>query len=193
MLKRAEDYILPSGKHEAGVLCKCDCGNVKRLRASVLKCGNTRSCGCLRSEASRNRLRIHGDTESSLHKKWRSMLRRCHDKTDKNYGAKGICVCDEWLDYRNFKEWAENSGYIDGLTIDRVDNNKGYCPENCRWADRKTQNNNTSRNHMITFNGETKTMAQWAETTGISYDAIKSRLNKHGWSVDRALTTPVAN
>ena len=140
-----------------------------------------------------SRLRVHGDTQSCLHKKWASMLNRCRNKREKNYGAKGICVCEEWLDYTNFKKWAEDSGYRDGLTIDRIDNSKGYFPDNCRWADRKAQNNNTSRNHWITFNGETKTMAQWSEVTGISYHAIKSRLNKHGWSVARALTTPAAH
>lgn len=193
VLERADDYITPSGKHETGVWCRCDCGNIKRVRSAVLRSGNTRSCGCLRNEMSGSRLRVHGDTQSCLHKKWASMLNRCRNKREKNYGAKGICVCEEWLDYTNFKKWAEDSGYRDGLTIDRIDNSKGYFPDNCRWADRKAQNNNTSRNHWITFNGETKTMAQWSEVTGISYHAIKSRLNKHGWSVERALTTPAAH
>lgn len=188
----AEDFVSPCGRRTAGVLCQCDCGNTKRVRAKVLQSGNTKSCGCYRSEASSSRLRTHGQTNSSLHKKWRSMLSRCRDSKDKNYGAKGIRVCDDWLDFENFRKWAEENGYEEGLTIDRVDNSKGYCPENCRWADRKTQNNNTSRNHLITFNGETKTMAQWSEITGISYHAIKSRLNKHGWSVERALTTPAS-
>ena len=119
------------------------------------------------------------------------MLYRCGNKRDSNYGGKGIAVCEEWKDFTTFKGWALSHGYDKGLTIDRIKNSEGYSPENCRWADRKTQNNNTSRNRLITFNGETKTMSQWAESVGITYDALKSRLNKHGWSVERALTTPM--
>lgn len=124
------------------------------------------------------------------------MISRCEDPKNKsyyNYGVKGISVCEEWHSVSVFAEWAYNNGYKEneGLSIERLDSSKGYCPENCVWADRKTQNNHTSRNHMITFNGETKTMAQWSEDTGISYAALKTRLNRRGWSVERALTTPV--
>lgn len=122
------------------------------------------------------------------------MLERCENKNNRSYylyGGKGIDVCEEWHDFMLFYEWAMNNGYDDSLTIDRIDNSKDYCPGNCRWTDRKAQNNNTSRNHLMTLNGETKTMAQWAEETGISYTAIKSRVNKHGWSDEKALTTPV--
>lgn len=194
VLERADDYMAKSGKREAAVLCKCDCGNTKRLRASVLKNGNTRSCGCYRREASSMRNSTHGLSHSRIWNTWCLMIERCereNNKSYKNYGAKGIRVCDEWHKFENFVAWAMTNGYDETLTIDRVDSSKDYCPENCRWADRKTQNNNTSRNHWITFDGQTKTMAQWSEITGISYAAIKSRLNKHGWSVERALTTPV--
>lgn len=196
VLERAEDFVAPSGRRETGVLCRCDCGNIKRLRSAVLKTGNTKSCGCLRKEVSSVKNKTHGLSHSRLWNIWCLMIERCEresNKSYKNYGAKGIRVCDEWHDLGVFAAWAMANGYDDTLTIDRIDSSKNYCPENCRWADRKTQNNNTSRNHRITFNDETKTMAQWSEDTGISYAALKTRLNKHGWSVERALTTPVAH
>lgn len=194
VLERADDYVAKSGKRDAAVLCRCDCGNVKRLRSSVLKNGNTRSCGCYRREASSARNSTHGLSHSRIWNTWNGMIERCEQKNNKsykNYGAKGIRVCDEWHNLENFVTWAMANGYDDTLTIDRIDSTKDYCPENCRWADRKTQNNNTSRNHLITFNGETKTMAQWSEETGISYAALKCRINRRGWSIERALTTPV--
>ena len=196
VLDRADDYIAKSGWRERAVLCQCDCGTVKRLRASVVSSGNTKSCGCYRKEVSSAKAKTHGLSNSRIHRTWSLMKDRCErvgSKSYKNYGAKGIKVCDEWHDFAVFADWAFENGYDDTLTIDRIDSSKNYCPSNCRWVDRKVQNNNTSRNHRITYNGETKTMAQWSEITGISYAAIKSRLNKHGWSVERALTTPVAH
>lgn len=194
VLERVDDYVAESGRRDAAVLCRCDCGNVKRLRASVLKNGNTRSCGCYRKEVSSVRNSTHGLSHSRIWNIWNCMIERCEQKKNKsykNYGAKGICVCDEWHKFENFVAWAMTNGYDENLTIDRIDSTKNYCPENCRWADRKTQNNNTSRNHLITFNGETKTMAQWSEETGISYAALKCRINRRGWSIERALTTSV--
>lgn len=193
VIEQSEDRILPSGKKEAMFKCRCDCGNEKNIRSTSLKNGNTISCGCYRSECSRSRVAIHGMSNTRLHNTWKSMLERCYNKNNKsyrNYGAKGIVVCDEWKEFKPFADWALKNGYDDTLTIDRIDSKKNYCPENCRWCDRKTQNNNTSRNHYITYKGKTQTMAQWAEETGISYNAIKSRLNKHHWSVERALETP---
>lgn len=196
VLERAEDYVASSGRHEVAVLCQCDCGNIKRIRASVLKNGSTKSCGCYKREVTVARTRTHGLTRSRIRKTWCSMIRRCENSTDKsyrNYGGRGIRVCDEWHDLETFVAWAYENGYSDDLTIDRIDSSGDYCPENCRWVDRKTQNNNTRRNHLITFNGETKTMAQWSESTGISYAAIKTRINRCGWTPERALTTPVSH
>lgn len=173
--------------------CKCSCGNIKSVRRACLLRGITASCGCLRAEKSSERRKTHGLSQCSLYRVWRSMKNRCYMESNKSYylyGGKGIKVCDEWKDFINFYNWSVGNGYEKGKSIDRIDSNKDYCPENCRWVDSKTQNNNTSRNHLITYNGETKTMAQWCEMLNMSYDKVKSRLNKYGWSVEKTFTTP---
>lgn len=122
------------------------------------------------------------------------MKTRCFNPNDKDYkyyGGKGITVCREWLnDFQSFYEWAMSNGYRDGLSIDRQDANSDYCPSNCRWSTVKEQNNNTSRNRLITYNGDTKTLKQWEEKTGISRYTISSRLDS-GWSIEDALSIPV--
>ena len=123
------------------------------------------------------------------------MKRRCNDETNSHYhiyGGKGIKVCEEWEEnFEAFYNWAMSNGYVKGLTIDRIDNDKNYCPENCRWATYLEQGNNTSRNHRLTFNNETHTMAEWARIIGINYSVLRSRINDSGWSVEKALTTPL--
>lgn len=122
---------------------------------------------------------------------WKGIKVRTHNTHHKDYkycGAKGITICDEWdKSYEAFKEWALNNGYRDDLTIDRIDNSGNYCPENCRWADLYTQANNKSDNHLITYNGKTQNMTQWAREIGVRRELIKDRL-KSGWSVEDALT-----
>lgn len=122
---------------------------------------------------------------------WKGIKVRTHNTHHKDYkycGAKGITICDEWdKSYEAFKEWALNNGYRDDLTIDRIDNSSNYCPENCRWADLYTQANNKSNNHLITYNGKTQNMTQWAREIGVRRELIKDRL-KSGWSVEDALT-----
>lgn len=172
--------------------CVCDCGQSKDVPESYLIKGITRSCGCLRSEKSYERRIKHGGSHHKLYRVWQGMKRRCYRKSTPEYrlyGGKGVYVCDEWHDFGEFMRWSLENGYQDGLSIDRIDSNGPYSPGNCRWTDSITQNNHTSRNHMLTFNGKTMSMADWARETGISYNAIKSRINKHGWSVERALTT----
>ena len=123
---------------------------------------------------------------------WRSMITRCKNPNAKNYkyyGDAGIAVCEEWLDAEAFGKWASNSGWFKGATLDRIDNSKGYCPENCRWATQKEQQNNRRNNHLLTYNGVTRTLKQWEEICGIDYSLIKYRL-KHGYSVYDALFTP---
>lgn len=119
------------------------------------------------------------------------MKQRCYDRNVreyKHYGGRGIKVCDEWLsDFMAFYEWAMANGYAEGLTIERKDTNGNYEPSNCVWADRKTQNNNTRANHYITYNGETHTMAQWAEIKGIKLQTLAARINIYGWTIERAL------
>lgn len=121
------------------------------------------------------------------------MKNRCEKpqcQSFKHYGAKGISVCDEWQDFKEFLRWSLDNGYQDGLTIDRIDSSKNYCPENCRWADRKVQNNNTSRNHLLTYNGRTQSIALWADEMNLPYSTLKTRIDKYGWDIERALLTP---
>lgn len=122
---------------------------------------------------------------------WKGIKVRTHNPHHKDYkycGAKGITICDEWdKSYEAFKTWAFANGYRDDLTIDRIDNSGDYCPENCRWADLYTQANNKSNNHLITYNGKTQNMTQWAREIGVRRELIKDRL-KSGWSVEDALT-----
>lgn len=123
------------------------------------------------------------------------MKARCYNSNGWNYqyyGARGIKVCDEWKNnYQKFKEWAINNGYSNNLTIDRIDVNGDYCPENCRWVTDKEQKNNTRRNHYITYNGKTQSMKQWAEELNISYYVLRSRINRSKWSIEKAFNTPV--
>lgn len=100
-------------------------------------------------------------------------------------------MCKEWDDYEKFKLWALSHGYSDNLTLDRIDNNGNYCPENCRWVTHREQMRNTRNNHLLTYNGQTKTMAEWAECMGIKYHTLKRRINAYGWSTESALTTQI--
>ena len=124
----------------------------------------------------------------SIHNIWYGMIRRCYDTKCRNYnryGGRGITVCEEWKNsFKAFLNWAVLNGYRKGLTIDRIDNNLGYSPENCRWATHKEQNRNYSRNHIITVNGESMCIADWADKTGIKPATILARI-KRGWSVDK--------
>ena len=135
----------------------------------------------------------HGLSNTRLHKIWHSMYCRCYYKSTnqyKNYGGRGIKVCEEWKHIQgfiNFYNWAINNGYKETLTLDRIDNNKGYCPSNCRWITPKEQSNNRRNNVYYTFNGETKTSKQWCELYNISQTTLSDRL-KRGWTLQQALT-----
>ena len=126
---------------------------------------------------------------------WSGMKDRCLNKNNKrysSYGGRGIEVCKEWQQsFRAFLRWAMANGYEEGLSIDRIDNDGNYCPENCRWATAKEQANNKRWNHLITYNGKTQTMKEWAEELGIKLSTLSQRINSYRWSDEKALTTPV--
>ena len=127
-----------------------------------------------------------------LYKIWDNMLQRCNNPNNTHYsfyGGKGITVCECWKDFLQFKEWAERSGYADNLTIDRIDGNKGYSPDNCRWVTRKEQSNNIKTNRRFEARGEIHTVREWAEITGINPNTITKRLNL-GWIGDKVLDPP---
>lgn len=124
---------------------------------------------------------------------WFNMHDRCENVKNRKYriyGAEGKAVCQEWSEYEAFEKWALSGGYKSDLTLERIDGTKGYSPDNCRWATPKEQANNTRRNHLITYNGETHTMAEWAEITRIPYQTLAKRINVHKWDIESALTTP---
>lgn len=157
--------------------CLCDCGNEVIVRLNHLTSGITNSCGCYKREISTT----HGMTNSSLYNRWCKMRDRCNNpniKEYENYGARGIFVCDEWNSFENFRDWALDNGYEDSLTIDRINNDDGYYPENCRWADKITQCNNRRSNHNITWGGETHTLKQWARLFGIKYATLWARVQR---------------
>ena len=119
------------------------------------------------------------------------MKQRCQNpkRPDyKNYGGKGVSVCEEWQEFDSFYLWAINNGYADTLTIDRVDPDGNYSPKNCRWTPQKEQENNRTNNVLICFNGETHTRQEWSEITGIKYTTIRNRIDNLGWPIERALT-----
>jgi hypothetical protein len=122
----------------------------------------------------------HGKSNTRIYKIWKGIWKRCKDKDNKNYGKKGITVCEEWKDFENFDKWSTENGYEDSLSIDRIDSNGNYCPENCRWADRKTQNRNTSQNKpfkAISPTGEVyyhNVKTEFAEIHGLNVDYIYS-------------------
>ena len=178
-------------------VCKCDCGNTSVVFASALKNGNTKSCGCLHREIFSKLGETHGLSNTRLYEIYHGMKKRCYKKespTFKNYGGRGIEICEECLGehgFENFYNWAMSNGYDNKLSIDRSDNNGNYCPENCRWSTKGEQANNRRTNHMIEFNRESHNAKEWSKIVGIPYQAILARLNKCEWSIEKTLTTPL--
>lgn len=172
-------------------LCRCDCGNEKWICAQNLLVA--KSCGC-NNKTSHT---IHGMTGTRIHDTWSHMIQRCRNENHKfykDYGGRGIAVCDEWIGtegFIRFNEWAMANGYQENLTIDRIDNDKGYSPDNCRWVDQLTQSNNKRSNKHYTYNGETHTIAEWARLYGIKDTTLRMRLSKRGWDIEKALTREV--
>lgn len=185
-------------KTNAGIrhyLCLCDCGNKKEVAISHLRDGHTRSCGCMQQE---NRIQSrlkHGHngrgTRTRLYRIWGNMNSRCNDKENELYGGRGVTVCDEWAqDFSAFKAWAMANGYSDELSIDRIDVNGNYEPSNCRWATVKEQSRNKRNSRMLTYNGKTQTVADWADETSLTAHQIENRLLR-GWKTEDIFERPI--
>ena len=177
--------------------CLCDCGKEVYVTGKLLRRSDgTKSCGCLKRDVSTQtgkRNLKHGQSNSKLYNVWSSMKKRCNEKNHKSYyryGGRGITYCSEWEDFNNFMGWALKNGYKENLTLDRIDNDKGYYPENCRWATPKEQSRNRHTNKFLTYKGNTKTIAEWEEILGTKKGTIASRI-RHGWSIEKAIETPV--
>jgi hypothetical protein len=164
----------------------CDCGNEKTLRGGSFKFGAAKSCGCLLKEI----VTKHGMKGTPTYHTWIGMIKRCKNPNShgyKNYGSRGISVCDKWL---NFEGFYEDMGIRpEGTTLDRIDNDGNYNKENCKWSTKKEQDNNTRVNHFITYKGKTQTITQWSEEIGINISTLKSRICQHNWSIEKAFTT----
>ena len=165
-------------------LFRCECGNEKIIRVSSVRNKSVKSCGCLIKNCGVR----HGMYKTKTYSSWANMKSRCFGKNNqryKNYGERGIKVCEEWLVFENFlNDMGERPK---GKSIDRIDNNRNYCKENCCWSDIFTQMNNTSRNHFITYKNKTQTIAQWARELNINYYKLLHRVHS-GWNIERALT-----
>ena len=176
--------------------CQCDCGNEVVVLGTNLRKGNTKSCGCTRKEnlkkANIKRTK-HGMFGTPLYCAWNNMKQRCFNTNSvlyKNYGGRGITVCEAWRDFVAFRDWALSSGYEEGLTIDRIDNNGDYTPENCRWTTYKEQLNNTRRTSMVKFEGKMCRVLDLAEEYNIPREILRDRLNKSNWSIEKSLAVP---
>lgn len=171
---------------------RCHCGKEGKFRRHAF--GSQESCGCRKIEillANPNK-KTHGKSDSSIYKRWRSMLARCYSVTNSRYecyGGRGIKVCASWHKFGNFYKDMGDPPF-QGASIDRVDTNGDYTKSNCRWVDQKTQQNNRRNNRRLVYNGVTKTLAEWADEMGISPLILRQRLERDQWSLERALTTP---
>lgn len=196
VLGRAPDRGEPSSNRKYKMWrCRCSCEShtIKDVYECHLLRGNSKSCGCLAAEKCGDNFRTHGKSDTRLFGIWTNMRKRCNNPTDpayKNYGGRGIGICSEWDDYVNFDEWARTHGYKDNLTIDRIDNDKGYSPNNCRWVDYLTQANNTRNNVYISAVGKTQNISAWARELNIPEYLIVYR-RSHGWTDEQALFTPI--
>lgn len=171
-------YIGKNNHGDSQWLCQCECGKQSIVATYRLRNGHTRSFGCLNKEITLEKSTTHGLSHTKLYSVWKAMLSRCNNpknKAYKHYGLRGIKVCKEWMDLQRFYDWAMNSGFKKGLELERIDNDGDYEPNNCKWATRQEQVNNTRRNIKIEINGITKTLKQWADNYGLKTNTVQYR------------------
>jgi hypothetical protein len=187
-----------STRHGVRWRCLCNhCGLETVVYANALTSGRQVSCGCVGHKNRLKKTTKHGHNTRSVRRSeysiWSSMKDRCTNKNNpqyKDYGGRGIYVCPEWLD--SYETFFEDMGpRPKDLTIERIDNDGPYAPWNCRWATHKEQQNNMRTNHNLTFNGKTLSIAEWAREIGVSSNTLYTRILTKGWSIEKALTTPL--
>ena len=168
--------------------CKCDCGNITTATTYGLTHGAKKSCGCYHIEKSRENFKdnaTHGLSKTQLYTTWKNMRQRCnnpHNKRYSSYGGRGIGICDEWNDYQVFHDWMMEHGWEPGLTLERIDNDKGYSPDNCRIATWKEQVRNRRKTVYLTYKNEKKPLSEWVEIFGLNMKTCYGRLHDYGWS-----------
>jgi hypothetical protein len=185
--------------NETTWLCQCDCGKEKKLTYGKLVLRKQQSCGCLRKPPNVTK---HGLRNHKLYYLWSGMKQRCYNKNHcrySDYGGRGIEVCKEWTNakngFTNFYNWAISNGYDESAgyrkcTLDRIDVNGNYEPNNCRWITQKEQNNNKRNNVILSYNGKTHNITEWCNILNLTQSAIRHRLER-GWSVEKTLSTPL--
>lgn len=192
VLEEVEPRVENNGNKRRRFMCICDCGNRKVVDGAHLTSGAIRSCGCFMRERTIETSTTHGKTGTRLHRIWSGMKIRCSDKNSKDYkdyGAKGVIVCDEWLGengFQHFYDWATANGYSDKLSIDRIDVNGNYEPSNCRWATIEMQANNKRNTRLFAYKGETLSITEIAKKYGIKRSLLGGRIYK-GWDITRAV------
>jgi hypothetical protein len=193
VLERAEDALEPTGRKRTMWQCHCVCGNSVIVPATHLSGGNIKSCGCWMRQTARERSYRHGMTATRTYWVWSQMIGRCTNPKQMYYslyGGRGIKVCDRWLN--SFEAFYEDMGECpDGLSIDRINNDGDYKPENCRWATPKEQARNRKSNRILTWRGETRCLSEWSERLGISRSVLHARISLLNWDINRAFTEPV--
>ena len=159
-------------------LCKCDCGKETIVHGTKLRNGHTKSCGCLQKDTISEIRKTHGHSRTPLYVRWTGIKQRCLNENHTSYnryGGKGIHICEQWLDYEVFKEWAERNNYKPELELDRIDNSKGYNPENCRWVSKKMNSQNRDSKVMLSENTLTVTIKRLAKENSLTYTCLMSR------------------
>ena len=174
-----------SGRKRRMWLTQCDCGNTLVVRGENLRQGNTTSCGCVKKIRIKESNSTHRMSKTRIWNIWNTMKERCNNPNSinyKNYGGRGIKICESWYEFTIFYNWAISNGYKDNLTIDRINNDGDYCPENCRWVTPLTQSRNKRNNIFLTLDNQTHCLGEWAEIIGLPYGTLMTRYLK-GWPV----------
>lgn len=189
IIRELERHVTRGGHRMRSVLVRCGCGKEFKTLKNNIDRGHTRSCGCLKYKLPS----YHGMRGTPIYTSWDCIVQRTTNPKNAhyhNYGARGITICAEWRNFKTFYQWAIANGWAVGLEIDRRDNEGDYEPGNCRWVTPAQNNLNKRTNRLLTYNGQTKTIKEWSDLTGLRYKTIQGRLDILGWDVEKILTTP---
>ena len=200
VVEACENYVSKTGRKYSAWLCRCDCGNYKKVLTINIRQKTVRSCGCLakkvHSQSVQKAIKAstkHGDTGSRLYQIWAAMKRRCYNPNTayyEIYGGRGVTVCESWQNYVPFKEWAYSVGYTDTLTLDRIDCDGDYTPNNCRWISIQEQQRNRRNNRRYEYNGNYYTVQEIAAMTGLKPRTVQGRIEQ-GWPIEKVIETPL--